>query len=108
LAIHVTGTGLARVAVENPSVQPGDTITFRVFIPEGAGIDWIQPFAIEGAAGSWAWHGNWQPVGALQAGAWNTITVGVPAGAHAIAALGIELSISQASAGTVYVDSVDF
>jgi probable HAF family extracellular repeat protein len=108
LGIDLTGTGLARVAVENPTVQAGDTITFRVFIPEGAGIDWIQSFAIEGAEGNWAWHGNWQPIGALQAGVWNTITVNVPAGAHAIAALGIELSISQASAGTVYMDSVDF
>jgi len=108
LGIDVTGTGLARVAVENPSVQPGDTIAFRVFIPEGAGIDWIQPFAIEGAAGNWAWHGNWRAIGALQAGAWNTITVDIPAEAHALVALGIELSISQASAGTVYVDSVGF
>src|SRR4029077_1564606 len=96
----------ASIRVLAPPVHASQTVTFHVFIPADAHLDWIQPFVQEGEAGGWNWHGNWQPLRALQLGQWNTLTVDVPADAQAIQAIGVEFFSSVASSDTVYVDSV--
>lgn len=108
LAVRINGTGTASAAVTNPAAKAGQTVTYRVFIPTGARISWIQPFILQGAAGGWTWTGNWQPASALKFGAWNTVTVQVPVNAAALSSLGVQFSTNGAYNGTVYVDSVNF
>jgi len=108
LAIQISTGGFGRVAVATPPVPAGRTLTFHIYLPADANMDWIQPFAQEGEAGGWNWHGNWQPLSALQLGAWNTITVQVPDEAQPLNMVGLELYMSQTYSGTVYVDSVSF
>jgi len=108
LAIQINNAGFALVRVRNPSAHAGQSITFHIYLPADAKIDWIQPSAQEGAAGNWRWHGKWQPIETLALGAWNTITLDIPADAQALDAIGLELYMSQPYAGTVYIDSIDF
>jgi hypothetical protein len=108
LAITTDNATFASVQAPSAAVGAGNTITFRVYLPVDAPINWIQPYAQEGAAGNWNWHGNWTPVGGLQVGAWNTITVDIPANAQAIEFVGVQFSMSQPYSGTVYVDNVSF
>ena len=69
----------------------------------------VQPYVLQGAAGGWAWTGNWRSVDTLQTGSWNTLTVAVPTNAAALAELGVIFTLSAASGGAaVYVDSVTY
>jgi probable HAF family extracellular repeat protein len=104
LAIAIDDAGFASVTVARPSAQPGQPITFRIYLPADAGIEWIQPFARSGRE----WHGNWTFIGNLQLGAWNTITVDVPQDAAGLEALGLELFIPDPYTGVVYLDSIDY
>ncbi|HTE42065.1 MAG TPA: hypothetical protein VK629_14665, partial [Steroidobacteraceae bacterium] len=106
LALAIDGAGLAAVGTMTPAVQAGDTVTFHIYVSADANIDWIQPFAIEGEAGNWAWHGNWQPIENLQLGAWNTLTLTVPENATPLDAIGLEVSAPESYTGTIYIDSV--
>jgi hypothetical protein len=111
LAVNVATTGAASpiVAVPSPATPAGATVTFHVFVPSGSGLSSVQPFVLQGASGNWTWTGNWQAIGSLKAGAWNTLTVTVPSNAATpLNELGVELSTSGAWTGTVYVDSVDW
>ena len=42
-----------QVSVANPTVPPGSTITFHLFLPAGAPIKSVQAFVQESAATSW-------------------------------------------------------
>ncbi len=102
-----SGDGYAKVL--SPAVPAGATLTFRVWIPSGTSLSAVQPYVLQGAAGGWAWTGSWRTASSLQAGAWNSITLAVPANAAALAEPGVVFS-SNASASTTsaYVDSVSF
>jgi len=108
LAVSVGGTGTATAAVSSPSAGPGKVVTFRLWIPSGSGLSSLQPFALQGASGGWAWTGSWRAASSLTANAWNTITVTVPANAAALAQLGVEVATSSSWTGTIYVDSVSW
>ncbi len=102
-----TAAGTVAVAVSSPATPPGATVTFHVFIPSGTTVSSVQPFAEQGAQGNWAWAGNWQATTSLKTGAWNTITLPIPAGAVTpLYELGVQIATSGASTSTVYVDSV--
>lgn len=102
-------SGDAYAKVLNPMVPAGATVTFHVWIPAGTGLSAVQPYVLQGAAGSWAWTGNWRTASTLQAGAWNTITVVVPSNAAALAELGVMFTSSASASGSAaYVDSVSF
>ncbi len=83
-------------------------MTFRIWIPAGSTLTAVQPYALQGAAGSWAWSGNWQSASGLQTGNWNTLSVQVPPNAAALAELGVVFSLSGASTTAAYVDSVKY
>ena len=61
---------------------------------------------MQGAAGGWAWTGNWQGLASLETNAWNTITVPVPANAAALAELGVQFATTGGWTGKAYLDSV--
>lgn len=102
-----TGNGFAKVL--NPPVSAGSTVTFRVWVPAGSTLTSIQPYVLQGAAGGWAWTGNWRAANTLQAGSFNTVTVTVPANAAALAELGVQFALSGSAAGAAaYIDSVAY
>jgi hypothetical protein len=108
LAVRFNGSGSATARVANPAAKAGQSVTFRIYLPAGARLSSVQPFVLQGAAGGWRWTGNWQPLSALRQGAWNTITVQVPANAALLSSLGVEFTTSGSYSGTVYIDSVNF
>jgi hypothetical protein len=101
-----SGDGFVKVL--NPAVSAGRTVTFHVWVPGGTTLTAIQPYVLQGATGGWAWTGSWRAASALQAGNWNTLTVQVPASAAALAELGVVFSLSGASTGSAYVDSIAY
>ncbi|QRO02404.1 hypothetical protein JRI60_05815 [Archangium violaceum] len=111
LEVKLVGSagGTSPVAVANPTVTAGKTVSFRVWVPPNHGISGVQPFVQQGAAGGWQWTGKWTGNTALKAGDWNTITVQVPANAVTpLSQLGVEFITQTAWSGTVYVDSVSW
>jgi len=108
LAVNIRGSGKATVSVTNPSAKAGQTVTFRVFIPNGARIAAIQPYLLQGSAGGWRWTGAYKTLSSLSQGKWNTITVAVPSNASPLAQLGVEITTNGTYNGTIYVDSVNY
>jgi hypothetical protein len=107
LAVTVNGAaGQATAFVSSPVTPAGKLVTFHVWIPSGSGISAIQPFVLQGASASWAWTGTWRPISALQVGAFNTVTVTVPANATPLAQLGVQVVTGAPWSGTVFIDSV--
>jgi len=100
------GDGSAKVV--SPPVPAGALVTFRIWIPAGSTLTAVQPYALQGAAGGWAWSGNWQSASSLQAGNWNTLTLQIPPTAAALAELGVVFTLSSASSAAAYVDSVKY
>ena len=90
------------VGVVPPSIPVGTTITFHVFLPQGALFNWIQPY-VQYSTG---FIGNY--VGAPVTGSWITVTVVVPTQAVTITQIGVQFNTAGAWNGTVYVDSVNF
>ena len=110
LAGTVAATAAAKYQMEvspTPAVTAGTTVTFHVFMPRASTIDWIQPYVREGAPG-YRWTGTKVDAEDLAAGAWNTITVTVPADAVNVVVLGVQFHVTAAWTGTVFVDSVDW
>jgi hypothetical protein len=101
-----SGDGYAKVL--SPQVAAGRTVTFRIWIPSGTTLTAVQPYVMQGAAGGWAWTGNWRAVSSLQAGNWNTLSVLVPANAAALAELGVLFTLSGASTSSAYIDSIAY
>jgi hypothetical protein len=96
------------VFVSNPAAKAGQTVTFRIYVPNGARLASIQPYVLQGAAGGWRWTGAYTPLSRLRQGEWHVIRVTVPSKAAALASLGVEITTSGAYDGTLYVDSVTF
>jgi hypothetical protein len=104
-----SGTGVATMKVENPGASAGSTVTFRLWIPAGSTISWVQPFVQQGSATGYAFTGNWQSGTSLIPEAWNTLTVTVPSNAvMPLYQLGIQFNTTAAWTGTVYIDSVSW
>ncbi len=111
LAVQFSGTAAdaQQVAVSAPATPAGKTVTFHVWIPAGSGITAVQPYVQQGSAGGWAWSGSYQAASSLKAGAWNTLTVAVPANAVTpLYQLGVQFFTGGAWSGTCYVDSVSW
>lgn len=108
LKVPFTGTsGSVNVSVGSPAVPAGRTVAFRVWIPTGSRITAVHPYLQEGAAGGWRWTGTWRSLSQLEAGAWNTLTVTLPAGGTSpLHQLGVQFTTSGGWAGAAYVDGV--
>jgi hypothetical protein len=111
LAVNFNGSaaGTQQAYVSNPTTTAGKVVTFHIWIPTGSHISSVQPYVQQGAGGGWTWTGNWQPIGNLTAGAWNTLTVTVPSNAVTpLYQLGVQFSTNAAWTGTCYVDTVSW
>ncbi len=106
LAVNFNGAaaGTASPNVGNVALNPGTTITIRVWIPSGSTITALQPYLMDQ---NWAWTSAWY--GSFTPGAWNTITLTVPANAATpLNVLGVQFITSGAWTGTCYIDSVSW
>ena len=104
LAVNFNGTasGTASAYVTNVAAVPGSTITFHVWIPAGSPVWALQPYTQDPNNN---WNGSWY--GSFTAGAWNTLTLTVPANAVSpLNTLGVQIFTSDAWTGTCYIDSV--
>ena len=99
-------------ADRDEDIAAGSDILFRVYIPEDASIEWIQPFDFvhNEDYSVQAWHGAWKDYGSIIPGDWNEFVVslspGLPQGL--IHLMGVQVSLTEASSGTVYVDAIDW
>ncbi|MBS1705994.1 MAG: cellulase family glycosylhydrolase [Armatimonadetes bacterium] len=108
LAVNFNGTlaGVASAYVSSPAVPPGRTVSFNLYVPSNHPFGWVQAYAMDR---NWAWLGAWRSGASLTKGAWNTISVTIPANAHVpLQQIGIQFSTTSAWTGTCYVDSVSW
>jgi hypothetical protein len=106
MAVNFNGTsgGTSSVDINGAVVPAGATITFHVWIPAGSKITTIEPYLQDY---NWAYASN--ATSTFTAGAWNTLTLAVPATAvTSFNRLGLKFTTSAAWTGTVYVDSIDW
>lgn len=97
-------SGTSSVGVGSVAVLPGMTITFRVWIPSGHKINWIQPYIQDH---NWTWTSSFY--GSFTANAWNTLTFTVPQNAVSpFQNLGLQINTSAGWTNTCYVDSVSW
>ena len=108
MAVRISGSGKAAVKVLNPAAKAGQTVTMYVYLPADARISGVQPFVQQNASGGNVWTGNYQPASALKFGAWNKLSVQVPANAALLSSLGVEFTTNGTYNGSVCVDSVGF
>jgi len=110
LAVDIAATGSDQqlAYVLSPAVNPGQTVTFHVWLPLGCNLSGIQPYVLQNATGGWTWTGAWLNVSSLTLGAWNTVTVTVPANASPLYSLGVQFNFSASWSGTCYIDSVSW
>lgn len=111
LSVHLSSSSAftQTVSVASPATPAGATVSFHVWVPSGANVSSIQPYVMQGAGGGWAWTGQWVAASQLELGAWNTITVKVPANAATpLYQLGVQFTTSGSSSAIAYVDSVSW
>ena len=104
LAVNFNSTtnGTGSPSVGNVAINPGTTITFRVWIPSGSTVTALQPYLMDQ---NWTWTSSWY--GSFTPNAWNTLTLTVPTNAVTpLNALGVQFVTSGAWTGTCYIDSI--
>jgi hypothetical protein len=107
LAVTINGAAAnAYARISNPPTPAGVTVTYHVWIPTGSQLSAIQPYVMDH---NWAWTGTIVNLGSLTQGAWNTVTVTVPAGAAMpLNELGVEFRVSATWSATCYIDSISW
>jgi hypothetical protein len=108
LEVSFDGAGTALVSVPNPALRPGATVSFRIYVPAGARLNWIQPFVQRGPAEGYAWTGAWTPIASFRPNTWTTVTLQAPADARSFATLGVQFETAGSFRGRVYIDDVRF
>jgi hypothetical protein len=92
-----------------PSIMGGTIVTFHLFLPVGANVDWVMPFLQQGKNSvptAYLWTGAYTAAGDFVFGAWNTIPVQLPVLADNVFSLGVELHTAGPWTGSIYIDSV--
>lgn len=104
-AMRATRAARHSIVVERPTPSPAAQaeLTFHVFVPDGAAVDWLQPFVVESGSAS---RFTGQYVASPEQGRWLIVRLTVPSDASSIATLGVQFHTSGAWTGTLYVDSV--
>jgi aryl-phospho-beta-D-glucosidase BglC (GH1 family) len=106
LAVTFSGAaaGTSSIDLSDVVVPAGATVTFHVWVPAGNQVTTIEPYLQDY---NWAWTSA--PYTSFTAGAWNTLTLTVPAGATTpLKRLGLRMTTAAGFTGTVYVDSINW
>lgn len=93
-------------AAELWTIDPADHVWFHVWIPEGAPLDAIQVFVLEGASSGYRWTGAWLGSIDMKYDQWNTIMITARANSTTVVRAGVELHFSTAWTGSIYVDAI--
>ncbi len=93
-------------------VKPGETVTYRIWIPADAPIRSIQPYIMPHSS-DWTtfdWYSTWAGYEYVEKGAWNEFTLTLPETAdHSLPQqFGIQCEVSGSGDFTIYVDSIDW
>ena len=106
-AINATGVAFYGFVVSPPApaIPAGSTVTYHLFVPVGAMIDYVTPYTQEGAP-NYLWTG--MGLVNFTAGSWSTFTVSLPANSAPIANMGVRFHTMAAWSGTVYIDSINY
>ncbi len=105
LRVNIDGSSDGRIWVE-PAVSssPGDTVTFRVYIPSGAPVSAVQPYVSDA---DYVWHHSWNPN--LPRDAWMPVTATIPASINTpVREIGVKLYCSEPYTGPVYLDAIQW
>ncbi|MES1171948.1 MAG: hypothetical protein ABUL77_01815 [Bacteroidota bacterium] len=90
-------------------IAPATVMTFHVFVPADAPIDWIQPFIQEDVTYSFITGGAYRSAAQIAKGGWTNIELMVPATVvNPIYKIGVQIHNTAAWTGTVYIDSVNW
>jgi hypothetical protein len=108
LRCDVNGAAAKYAADLRPPTTPaGATVYYRVWVPSGSPITYVQPYAMAGSS-TWTWYGVSYPISGITTGAWTTFTVTIPSGAGTVQAVGVEFNTNASWTGSVYIDSVSW
>jgi hypothetical protein len=108
-ALTTVGNEVFQLLITPPAIAPGTVVTFHVFFPTNASVDWVMPYVQQGATSvptAYLWTGAYTAAADFVLGAWNTIPVQVPNPATAVFSLGVQFHTAGPWTGSVYVDSV--
>jgi len=106
LKASINGSGTFKVIKDSPSITPGKTITFRIWVPSGASLSSVMPYIMDY---NYTWSGTWKGYSSLTPNAWNDITVAYPGNAVSPSkALGIEIQTNGSWNGDIYIDSINW
>ena len=104
-AITATGAAIYQLQVTpSPALPAGAVVTAHIYVPTGSTVDWLQLFLQE-TVSPYTWTGS---AVSFTAGTWNTLTVNVPTSGSPIGSLGVQVHLTGAWTGTVYIDSVNW
>ena len=96
--------GSSQIELNDVVVPAGATITYHVWVPAGGQVTAIEPYLQDY---NWAYLST--PTTSFTAGAWNTLTLTVPASALTpLKRLGLKMTTAAGFTGTVYVDSINW
>jgi hypothetical protein len=106
-SLSTTAPGIYILEVDPaiPTIPPGTTVTFHVYVPDGAAIAWIQPYVQDAA---FVFSGIYADVACLTRDGWSTLALTVPSGGTQVGRMGVQFYVTPAWTGTVYVDSVSW
>jgi hypothetical protein len=109
-AITATNAATYQLLVLPPAIPAGATVTFHLFVPTDAAIDWVQPYLQENGTSTptFRWTGNYTLATGISLGTWTTLMVVVPTPVAPLVSLGVQFHTSAAWTGTVYIDSINW
>ncbi|MFD2611611.1 glycoside hydrolase family 30 beta sandwich domain-containing protein [Paenibacillus gansuensis] len=106
LKVSVNGSGTYKISKDSPAITAGKTITYRIWVPGGANLNYVMPFIMDY---NYTWTSNWKAYSSLTPNAWNTITLTYPANSVAPSrSLGIEIQTNGTWTGDLYIDSINW
>ena len=90
------------------TIPASTVVTFHVFVPTGAPVDFVQPYLQETdiAPMPYRFNNTYRGMGNFAMGAWTTITVTAPPDVTPLQKIGVQFHLTGPYTGPVYVDSV--
>jgi endoglucanase len=104
----IASYSLEIVFVPPAMIAPSTPVTFHVFIPTGAPIDWVQPYVQEDAGAPMPYRFTGTYVLNPTAGTWLSLVVMTPVDVTPVIKVGVQIHNNLAYTGPVYVDSVNW
>jgi hypothetical protein len=111
LTVNATGAGNAYVQNTNPGtlVKPGKNMTFFIKIPSGQNWDYVQAFAMDGAAKNYRWNAGGYVLSQNVPSEWSSVVVKIPSDfAVSGSRIGVQIHMKASGTTKLYLDSLFF